>query len=149
MTDPTGAQDGAAPFKTSRILVPVDMRHAEASRKAIETAVHFARPVGAEVFILTVANPFGTHMTDMPEARKPAFEAFVQAEAARSGYPITALFQSHESVNEVIQQVIRQHGVDFVVMATHHPRLADHLFGSHASQTALHGNCSVLIVRNA
>lgn len=147
MTDQTGAHNVAAPFKISRILVPVDMRHAEASQKAIETAIFFARPAGAEVFILTVANPLGTHMTEMPEAHKPDFEAFVAAEAARFGYPITPVFQSHESANEIIQKVIRQRGVDFVVMATHHPRLADHLFGSHASQTALHADCSVLVVR--
>lgn len=148
MTDQTGAQGNAAPFKISRILVPVDMRHAEASQKAIETAIYFARPTGAAVFILTVANPLGTHMTEMPEAHRPEFEALVEAEAARLDYPITPLFQSHESANETIQKVIKQHGMDFVVMATHHPRLADHLFGSHASQTALHADCSVLIVRN-
>ena len=50
-------------------------------------------------------------------------------------------------MNEIIQQTVKQHEIDFVVMASHHPRLADHLFGSHASQTALHANCSVLVVR--
>ena len=68
-------------------------------------------------------------------------------EAERLGHAITPLFESHEAVNETIQKVIAKHGVDFVVMATHHPRLTDHLFGSHASQTALHANCSVLILR--
>ena len=147
MTDQAGAQSGDAPFRMTRILVPVDMRHTDASQQAIETAVYFARTSGARVFILTVANPLRTHMSDMPEAHKPEFEAFVADESARLGYLIEALFRSHESVNEIIQQAVKQHAIDFVVMASHQPKLADHLFGSHASQTALHANCSVLIVR--
>jgi nucleotide-binding universal stress UspA family protein len=144
MTDQT-----TVPFRASRILVPVDMRHAEVSRSAVDAAVYLARRTGAKVFVLTVANPLGTHLTEMPEAHKPEFNAFVSQEAQRLDYPITPLFQSHESVNEVIRHIVKQHDVDFVVMATHHPRLTDHLFGSHASQTALHANCSVLILRGA
>ena len=135
------------PFPITQILVPVDMRHKEASRLAIESAAYLAGPAGANVSILTVTNPLGTHLTEMPEARKPEFDAFVAEEAERLGHAITPLFESHEAVNETIQKVIAKHGVDFVVMATHHPRLTDHLFRSHASQTALHANCSVLILR--
>nr|WP_321359842.1 universal stress protein [uncultured Hyphomonas sp.] len=137
------------PFPVTHITVPVDMRHKEASRLAVEAAVYMARQAGAKVSILTVAKPLGTHLTDMPEAHKPEFNAFVTEEAERLGHAITPLFASHEAVNETIQKVIEKHGVDFVVMATHHPRLTDHLFGSHASQTALHANCTVLIVRGA
>ena len=86
MTDQT-----TPPFNAKRILVPVDMRHAAVSQKAIETAVYFARPGGSEVLILTVANPLGTHITDMPEAHKPAFEAFVKREAEALDYPIKPL----------------------------------------------------------
>lgn len=142
MTDLT-----APPFSATHILVPVDMRHREASQLAVESAVYLARQAGAKVSILTVINPLGTHLTEMPEARKPDFEAFVAAEAERLSHAITPLFESHEAVNETIQKVIAKQGVDFVVMATHHPKLSDHLFGSHASQTALHANCSVLILR--
>ncbi|MEZ6000239.1 universal stress protein [Hyphomonas sp.] len=137
------------PFAATHILVPVDMRHKEASQLAVESAVCLAGLSGAKVSILTVTNPLGTHLTEMPEARKPEFDAFVAQEADRLGHAITPLFESHEAVNETIQKVIAKHGVDFVVMATHHPRLSDHLFGSHASQTALHANCSVLILRGA
>ena len=142
MTEPT-----KPPIAATHILVPVDMRHREVSRLAVESAVYLAGLSGAKVSILTVTNPLGTHLTEMPEARKPDFEAFVAEQADRLGHAITPLFESHEAVNETIQKVIKQHGVDFVVMATHHPRLSDHLFGSHASQTALHANCSVFIVR--
>lgn len=136
------------PFAATHILVPVDMRHQEASQKAVAAAVYLARPAAAEVSILTVANPLGTHLTEMPEAHKPEFDAFVAGEAERLVHTITPLFESHEAVNDTIRRVIDKKDVDFVVMATHHPRLTDHLFGSHASQTVLHANCSVLILRD-
>ena len=140
--------DGAFPFPVTRILVPVDLHHTAASQPAIETAAKLARLAGAKLLVLTVVNPLGTHMTEMPEAHKPDFEAFVKGEADRCGYPIQPLFRSHESVNETICKTVKAEGVDLIVMASHHPRLADHLIGSHASQTALHTDCSVLVVRD-
>lgn len=44
-------------------------------------------------------------------------------------------------------ETISKGDFDFVVMATHQPKLTDHVFGSYASQTALHADCSVLILR--
>lgn len=129
------------------MLVPVDMRHPDTCQKAIATAVWLARPASAAITILTVARPFGTHMTEMPEDKKPDFDSFVAAAATAHDYPIEALFRSHESVDHVIQDVVRKDDYDVVVMASHHPRLADHLFGSHASQAALHADATVLVVR--
>lgn len=136
------------PFATKNILVPVDMRHRDACEKAIETAIYFARQSGGEVSILTTANPLGTHLTDGPAQHEPAFKAFVAAQAEDHDFPIKAIFRAHESPNHVIRETVEKGAFDFVVMATHHPKLSDHLFGSHASQTALHADCSVLILRN-
>lgn len=136
------------PFATKNILVPVDMRHKEACEKAIETAVYFARQTGGKVSILTTANPLGKHLTDGPAQHEPAFRAFVDAQGAKHDFPIKPIFRAHESPNHVIREAVEKNNFDFVVMATHHPKLTDHLFGSHASQTALHADCSVLILRN-
>ena len=146
-SDSDGAKAYPLPFSTKRILVPMDMRHADASEQAIETAVHFARTADAQVNILTVMNPLSTQLNDMPQTHEPEFNAYVARQSARLGYPIAAIFEIHEAVNEIIQKTIKTYGIDFVVMASHHPRLTDHLFGSHASQTALHADCSVLVVR--
>ena len=146
-SDRDSARAHPLPFSAKHILVPMDMSHADASEQAIETAVYFARIADAQVNILTVMNPLGTQLNDLPQTHEPEFNAYVARQSARLGYPIAAIFESHEAVNEIIQQTIKTYGIDFVVMASHHPRLTDHLFGSHASQTALHANCSVLVVR--
>lgn len=146
-SDSGGAKAYPLPFLAKHILVPMDMRHADASEPAIETAVQFARTTDARVSILTVMNPLSKQLNDMPQAREPEFHAYVARQSERLGYPIAAIFESHEAVNEIIRKTVKKHGIDFVVMASHHPRLTDHLFGSHASQTALHADCSVLLVR--
>lgn len=148
MTDPPPADAPAAcPIRARRILVPVDLGHIENSEYAIEAAVWLARQAGAALMILTVANPLGIAFSDMPEDRKPDFEAFVAKMSDRHGFEISPLFRSHESVKYAIRQTIEDEGIDFVVMATHDPRLTDHLFGSRSSQTALHNDCSILILR--
>lgn len=137
----------ACPISANRILVPVDLGQIENSERAIETAVWLARQAGASLMILTVANPLGIAFNDMPEDKKPDFEAFVAEMSERHGFDISPLFRSHESVRYAIRQAIEQEGIDFVVMATHDPRFTDHLFGSRASETALHNDCSMLILR--
>lgn len=142
------SQQFECPLGIKNILIPVDMRHPEHSQQAVSTAAWLADVTGSSVHMLTVANPLGDSITEMPERHKPAFEAFVDEMSKESKCQINPVFRSHESVNYVIHDVIASQAIDFVIMWTHHPRLADHLFGSHASQTALHNDCSVLVLRN-
>ncbi len=136
------------PIRINHILAPVDMRHRDASETAMDAAAWFARQTGARISVLTVARPLGDAITEMPEIHQPAFEDYVASLAEKHGCRFEALFRSHESVDRVIRDVVRDCEIDFVVMATHHPKLTDHLFGSHASQTALRADCSVLVIRS-
>ncbi|MEQ8738174.1 MAG: universal stress protein [Hoeflea sp.] len=149
MTAPSPANAPAAcPISASRMLVPVDLGQLANSEHAIETAVWLARQAGASLTILTVANPLGIAFSDMPEDKKPDFEAFVAKMSDRHDFDISPLFRSHESVKYAIRQAIEDENIDLVVMATHDPRLTDHLFGSRSSETALHNDCSILILRD-
>ncbi len=136
------------PFSARNILVPVDLRNREESRKAVELAVETARPDGGTVSILSVVNPLGKHFTEGGKQHEPAFKSFVSEESTRLDYPIEALFRSHESPNRIIRETIEKKDTDLVIMSTHHPKLTDVVFGSHASQTALHADCSVFILRD-
>lgn len=150
MSNPTQtARDSSFPRKIRHILVPIDMAEREQSEPAIEMAAWLARQTGARITALTVAKPLGDAFTEMPEVHQPEFEGFVAERSDHHAIPIEALFRSHEAIDHVIREVIDQLAVDFVVMATHQPRISDHLFGSHASQTALHNDCSVLVLRNS
>ena len=132
-------------FKT--ILTPIDMRHIEHSGKAIGIAAELAKLNNAKFYMLTVSYPFGASMTDFPQDHQPEFEAFVAKQAENTGVSITPLFRSHESASAIISEVAGEVGVDLIVMSSHDPRIADHIFRSNASEVALHTNCSVLVVR--
>lgn len=129
------------------ILTPIDMRHAEQSAKAIGVAAALAKGLQAKYYMLTVAYPFGEHLADMPDDLKPAFETFVSRHAAKAGIDITPVFRTHESATAVIHEVAGEFDIDLIVMASHDPRIADHVFNSNASEVALHNKCSVMVVR--
>lgn len=136
-----------ADVRFASILTPVDMRHPEDSEKAIAVAAGLSRAHNAPYAILTVARPLGDEITEMPEAHEPEFVAFVEAAERKHGVSITPVFRSHESPIKVITDVSRERGTELIVMASHDPRFTDHIFGSNASQIALHAPCSVLVVR--
>ena len=129
------------------ILVPIDMRHAQASDKSVAMAADLARHADCALHILTVAHPFGVHLSETADAARPAFEAHVSALSERHGLSILGHFHSHESPEQLILDVVRDQNVGLVVMATHDPRLSDHIFGSYAARIVRDAPCSVLVVR--
>ncbi len=130
-----------------RLLTPIDMRHKDESAKAIRAGAWLARTTGAQYHFLTVQPPLGPHLSDMPEDREAAFTQFTAEQAAAHGVDIVPVFRSHESPSRVIPRVGGELDIDLIVMASHDPRLSDHIFASNASQTALHAHCSVMVVR--
>jgi len=129
------------------IMIAVDMRHAADSDKAIATAVRLGALFEATCHILTVAHPLGEHVSDMPESQERGFEAMVARKASEHNTTIRPIFRSHENPIRVITQASKEFAIDLIVMASHDPRLTDHVFGSNASQVSLHAPCSVMVVR--
>jgi len=66
----------------------------------------------------------------------------VKAEAM----PIEAHDPSIE-LGEKLVDAVRKSGSDLVVMASHVPGLADHIFQGNAAHVAAHAPCSVFVVR--
>jgi len=130
-----------------RILTPIDMRHATKSGMAIGVAAEFARTFRADYFMMTVSYPLGKHLTDDPGTNESEFNEFVAQMSKKTGVKIKPLFRVHESASAVITQVSQQYEIDLIVMASHDPRITDHIFNSNASEVALHTSCSVLVVR--
>ncbi len=130
----------------TKILIPVDMRHRDESAKSLEVAAGMTK-AGAQCLLMTVANPLGKHLADTPEQQRAAFEDFAKMSSHTHGTTFQPVFRSHESPDVAILRECREQAVDLVVMASHDPRLSDHLFGSHASHIARDAPCSVLVVR--
>ncbi len=130
-----------------RILTPIDMRHATKSGKAIGVAAEFTKAFRAEYFMMTVSYPFGTHLTDDPDAKEAEFNEYVSRISKKTGLKITPVFRLHETASTVITQVSKEFEIDMIVMASHDPRITDHIFNSNASEVARHTSCSVMVVR--
>ena len=129
------------------ILVPVDMRHKDDSEKALDMAARLARQSESRLHIVTVANPLGVEITDMPESREPDFRAYVNGLSDYYGIEIFAEFRSHESPESAILAAIGELEIGLVVMHTHQPRKTDCIFGSHAAHIVRDAPCSVLAIR--
>ena len=134
------------PFSISKIMLPVDIRHKEQSARAIDGAATLAKQFGASLYVMTAARPLGGDITEFPEHHKAEFEYFVAETGEQYGVKTEALFHHHESAEKMILEAAEEIGADLIVMATHDPKLTDHLFGSHASHLALHAPCSVMVV---
>ncbi|GMG85478.1 universal stress protein [Paralimibaculum aggregatum] len=127
----------------SKILVPVDLDAPEVAAKAMATARRIAATEGAGILVISVT----------PDPKDPEKEAALEArlkayiDGERGELEMDGILNLGGSVAREVRAVAEEMGVDLVVMASHWPRLDDHLFGSRSASVALHSHCSVLVVR--
>ncbi len=140
-------------FKT--ILLPIDLEHTEASRKAVEIAVEMAKHFGGSLWVLSVV-PIPSPMVTpyLPEAVEA--DAISDASSRLTQFVAdtipdevqTSIAVRTDSVYRKILDVAAEHEADAIVMASHHPELGDFLLGTNAAKIARHAQCSVFIVRD-
>ncbi len=134
-----------------KILVPVDLTHADQLEKALQTAADLSRHYGAPICYVGV-----TPEAPSPVARNPTefaqkLEAFGQAQAARHG--LTATTKSYSAtdpaidINKTLVTAVKESGADLVVMASHVPNVTDYIWPSHGGWVAEHSEASVFVVR--
>ena len=141
-----------------RILVPTD--GSEITAKAIDTAIQLARLCGAELFTLSVKEPFPysaiSEMQPVPpqefydaqeriaNARvKAASDAATAAGVRCQGHTVEALHPWEAILDHAATQ-----GCDVIVMASHGRRgVAAMLLGSETQRVLLHSKLPVLVVR--
>ncbi|HWP06441.1 MAG TPA: universal stress protein [Polyangiaceae bacterium] len=143
-----------------RILVPVDF--SEPSRRALDYAAELARPLGATLEVLHVAEiPAFVPSASLPEARASDLSLFAVVresagrllaqfvgEAAERGIVVRASRLELGSPAQVITQVAVADGYDLIVIGTHgRTGLTRALMGSVAERVVRHAPCPVLSVR--
>ncbi|MFN3297097.1 universal stress protein [Caldimonas sp.] len=141
-----------------RILVPTD--GSEITQRAVATAVSLAKQFGAEVYTLSVKDPYPySAMSEMqptlPQEFLDAQErvaaknvAAVKEACAAQGVPCTGHTVESVSVWEAIVDYAKQHQVDLIVMASHGRRgVQALLLGSETNRVLTHTNVPVLVVR--
>ncbi|MBI5717835.1 MAG: universal stress protein [Burkholderiales bacterium] len=141
-----------------RILFPTD--GSEITQKALDSAIALAKLSGAEIYALSVKEPFPysaiSEMQPVPpqefyDAQERIASARVQAaaESARAA-GVTCHAHTVEAIHpwEAIIDHAKTQGCDIIVMASHGRRgVSALLLGSETSRVLLHTTLPVLVVR--
>ncbi len=135
-----------------KIMVPVDLGHVERLDKALATAADLSRHYAIPLCYVGVAAATPGSLAHNPEEFSARLAAFARDEAARREIAdaSSAAYISHDpstDLDATLLRAIDETGADLVVMASHVPGLAEHLFASNAGYVAMHATTSVMVIR--
>lgn len=136
-----------------KILVPIDVSH-ESSTRALPVAVELARPSGGRLRLMNVQAPVpAAAIPYMPAdfEHQSAKDAENQLRALISENDISAIADATVRLGTVYREVLdeaKSMAADLIVVASHHPGIADYLLGSNAASIVRHADCSVFVVRD-
>ncbi len=135
----------------SSIMVPVDLAHLDKIDKALQAAADLARHYGAAVHYVAVTSAAPSEVAHNPAEFAEKLDSFVAAQARAHGIDARAHpIRSHDPAVD-LDQTLRNAGdaigADLIVMASHVPGFADHIFHAHGGYVASHSDLSVFVVR--
>jgi len=134
-----------------RILVPVDLAHADKLEKALTTAADLAKHYKASICCVGVTTSAPSEVAHNPEEFAAKLDSFTAEQSKKRGVEFEPTMKtSHDPVrdlDDVLGEAIKEQSADLVVMASHVPTFADHIFSSNAGYLASHVDTSVFIVR--
>lgn len=135
----------------STIMVPVDLMHVERLGKALDTAADLARHYGTSVCYVGVTPETPSEVAHTPQEFAGKLDAFAAEQSKKYGLEARSLaLASHDptvDLDKTLLKAVRQSGADLVVMASHVPGFADHVFASNAGVVASHAEVSVFVIR--
>ena len=134
-----------------KIIVPVDLGHADKIEKALAVSADLARHYHAELHYVGVTTSAPGAVAHNPAEFAEKLKAFAAEQGAARGVDIQAdAVTSPDPVRDLddtLRRTVDELGADLVVMASHVPGFADHIFSSNAGYLASHASVSVLVVR--
>lgn len=134
-----------------RILVPVDLAHADKLEKALKTAADLAGHYGIEAVYVGVTSSTPDQIARNPAEFETKLKAFADDQAKRHGHKTSArAYVSHDpaiDLDSTLLAAIGELSADLVVMASHVPTVADYLWPSNGGTVASHSTATVMIVR--
>jgi nucleotide-binding universal stress UspA family protein len=134
-----------------KIMVPVDLSHREKLAKAVATAADLAKVYKASVQMVGVTATSPGSVARNPAEFADKLAMFAAAESAKYGVE----FGSHAitspdpaiDLDDRLGREAQEIGADLIVMGSHVPGFAEHLFASNAGYLASHADISVFVVR--
>lgn len=137
----------------SKIMVPIDLAHAERMEGAIKMASDLARLYSADICYVGATTATPSAVAHTPQEYRDKLDAFAKKEASAHGQSATAhVVISHDPVatlDDDLVNAVSEVGADLVVMATHVPGIGDLVWGSNGGNLARHTRASVCLVRAA
>lgn len=134
-----------------RIMMPVDLAHADRLEKALKTAADLAKHYRAEMILVGVTGSEPGPVAHNPEEFATKLDDFAAKAADRLGTAIEGqtihLHDITSDLNRTIVRKAKEIDADLVVMASHIPGVAEYIFGSHGGEVAQHAPMSVMLVR--
>jgi nucleotide-binding universal stress UspA family protein len=135
----------------TKIMVPVDLAHIDKLDKALTTATDLAKHYRIPVCYVGVTAETPTSVAHTPKEYSEKLQAFGANQAEQHGLDVTTkAYPSHDPTIDLDRTLIdaaAENGADLIVMASHVPGVADHIFHSNAGTVASYSKVSVFVVR--
>lgn len=137
----------------TKIMVPVDLEHADKMGKALRTAADLAQCYDAHLCFVAVSGKVPNRVAPSPEKFAAELNMFAREQGDRLGVETSSLAKSSVDpaveLDDKLLEAIEETDADLVVMASHVPGVADrlHLISSNAAWIVKHADVSVFVVR--
>lgn len=133
------------------IIIPVDLEHQNQLDRAVAVAADLAKHYGATLTMVGVTGTAPSAIGHSPKEYAAALQSFARQCGDEHRVPVlphpAASQDPRADLAAVLNEAIIELRADLVVMASHVPVFADHLFGSNAGHLATQTDRSILIVR--
>ena len=134
-----------------KIMVPVDLRHTDKMDKAVATAADLSTHYKAPVQMVAVTATAPSSVAHNPKEFEAKLGEYATAQGAKYGIEIGShAITSPDPTIDLDDKLGREAhdiGADLIVMASHVPGFAEHIFSSNAGYLASHSDISIFIVR--
>ena len=135
-----------------QIMIPVDLAHIDRLEKALKTGADLAKLYDVPVCYVGVSGNAPSAVAHNPSEFTTKMQTFGEAQAQKYGLgkTSTATYISHDpavDLDKTLMKAAKECNADLVIMASHVPGLAEHLFASNAGYFASYSEASVLVVR--
>ena len=133
------------------LMIPVDLAHTDQMEKAVTVAADLAELYSAKAHLVGVTMSGPTSIATGEKEFTQKLESFARWCSEEHGVAFAPVVKlSHDltiDLDAVLMRAAKDLEADLIVMASHTPGLAEHLFASNAGYLASHMDTSVMVIR--
>lgn len=134
-----------------RIMVPIDLTHADKLEKALGVAGDLAAHYGSTLVYVGVTAATPSAVAHTPEEYGKKLAAFAEEKGKAHGVAAESkAYTSHDPAIDLDPTLLKAVGetkADLVVMASHIPNVTDYVWPSNGGTVASHADVTVMVVR--